>query len=80
MRTLIRWASHATTRMPHRTYPRPRRHSRAELASLKRETHAWVRDPNYNTPKLRLEAAHAAAEAALVEARRPVRLNEGQGE
>jgi hypothetical protein len=35
-------------------------------------------DPNYNTPKLRLESAHAAVEAATVEARRRVRLNEGR--
>ena len=36
----------------------------------------WLRDPNYDTLKLRLENAHAAAEAAAVEARRRVRLNE----
>jgi hypothetical protein len=48
-----------------------------ELASLKGEANAWLGDPNYNTLKLRLEAAHSAVEAAAVEARRRVRLNEG---
>ncbi len=48
-----------------------------QLASLKGEAHSWLRDPNYDTLKLRLEAAHSAAEAAAVEARRRVRLNEG---
>jgi hypothetical protein len=46
------------------------------LASLKGEANAWLRDPNYNTLKLRLESAHSALEAAAVEARRRVRLNE----
>ena len=36
------------------------------------------RYPNYNTLKLRLEAVHSAVEAAAVEARRRVRLNEGR--
>ena len=49
-----------------------------QLASLKGEARAWLRDPNYNTLKLRLEAAHSALEAAAVEARRRVRLNEGR--
>ena len=49
-----------------------------QLASLKGEAHSWLRDPNYDTLKLRLEAAHSAAEAAAVEARRRVRLNEGR--
>ena len=47
-----------------------------QLASLKGEARAWLSDPNYNTLKLRLESAHAAVEAAVVEARRRVRLNE----
>jgi hypothetical protein len=34
-----------------------------------------LRDPNYDTLKLRLENAHSAVEAA-VEAKRRVRLNE----
>jgi hypothetical protein len=45
----------------------------AQLASLKGEAHAWMRDRNYDTLKLRLEIAHSA-----VEARRGVRLNEGR--
>ena len=49
-----------------------------QLASLKGEAHAWLHDPNYNTLKLRLEAAHSAVEATAVEARRRVRLNEGR--
>jgi hypothetical protein len=48
-----------------------------QLASLKGEARAWLSDPNYNTLKLRLEMAHSAAEAAAVEARRRVKLNEG---
>jgi hypothetical protein len=37
----------------------------------------WLDDPNYAALRLRLENAHAAVEAATVEARRRVRLNEG---
>ncbi len=48
-----------------------------QLASLKGEANSWLHDPNYNTFKLRLENAHAAVEAATIEARRRVRLNEG---
>ena len=48
------------------------------IASLKGEANAYLRDPNYNTLRLRLEAAHAAVEAATIEARRRVRLNEGR--
>jgi hypothetical protein len=48
-----------------------------QLAPLKGEARAWLSDPNYNTLKLRLENAHAAVEAATIEARRRVRLNEG---
>ena len=47
-----------------------------QLASLKGEARAWLSDSNYNTLKLRLESAHSAVEAAAVEARRRVRLNE----
>jgi hypothetical protein len=50
----------------------------AQLASLKGEANAWLRDPHYNTLRLRLENAHAAVEAAAVEARRRVRLNESR--
>ncbi len=49
-----------------------------QLASLKGEANAYLSDPNYNTLKLRLEGAHSAVEAAAVEARRRVRLNEGR--
>jgi hypothetical protein len=49
-----------------------------QLASLKGEARAWLRAPNYDTLKLRLGVAHSAAEAAAVEARRRVRLNEGR--
>jgi hypothetical protein len=54
----------------------------AEIAShigqLKGDARAYLSDSNYNTLKLRLEAAHSALEAAAVEARRRVRLNEGK--
>jgi hypothetical protein len=53
----------------------------AEIASqisfLKGDANAYLEDPNYETLRLRLEIAHAAVEAATVEARRRVRLNEG---
>jgi hypothetical protein len=48
------------------------------LASLKGDAHASLHDPNYDTLKYRLENAHSAVEAAAVEARRRVRLNEGR--
>ena len=51
-----------------------------ELAALKGDAYHWLTDPEYAALRHRLEAAHAAAEAALVEARRRVRLNERQGE
>jgi len=35
-----------------------------------------LEDPNYSTLRLRLENAHAAEEAAAVEVRRRVRMNE----
>ena len=47
-----------------------------EIAALKRDATHWLTDPEYAALRHRLEAAHAAAEAALVEARRRVRLNE----
>ena len=50
----------------------------AQIASLKREANAWLSDERYDTLRLRLEIAHSAAEAAAVEARRRVRLNEGR--
>ena len=51
-----------------------------ELAALKADATHWLTDPEYATLRHRLEAAHSATEAALVEARRRVRLNEKQGE
>lgn len=42
------------------------------LASVKAHANYWLKDPNCESLRLRLEAAHAAAEAALVEARRRV--------
>ena len=71
--------------------PRPRDHTdvvqdiardlaevAAEIATFKGEANAYLSDPNYNTLRLRLEMAEAAVEAAAVEARRRVRLNEGR--
>jgi hypothetical protein len=48
-----------------------------ELNALRADANHWLTDPEYGPLRLRLEGAHAAAEAALVEARRRVRLNEG---
>jgi hypothetical protein len=45
---------------------------------LKGDANAYLSDPNYKTLKLRLEGAHSTLEAAAVEARRRVRLNEGR--
>ena len=72
------------------TDPRPRDHTDAaqdvareladvagQLAHLKGEAMNWLDDPNYEALRLRLENAHASVEAATVEARRRVRLNEG---
>jgi hypothetical protein len=49
-----------------------------ELAALKADARYWLTDPEYAVLHLRLENAHAAVEAVLIEARRRVRLNEGQ--
>ncbi len=49
----------------------------AQLASLKGEANAWLSDESYDALRYRLEDAHASVEAAAVEARRRVRLNEG---
>jgi hypothetical protein len=45
-----------------------------QLASLKGEANSWLRDPDYNTLKLRLESAHSAVEAAAL-----WRLGDGYG-
>ena len=50
----------------------------AQLASLKGEANAWLSDESYVALRHRLEDAHATVEAAAVEARRRVRLNEGR--
>jgi hypothetical protein len=50
----------------------------AQISTFNGEANAYLSDPNYNTLRLRLENAHAAVEAATVEARRQVRLNESR--
>jgi hypothetical protein len=50
----------------------------AHIGQLKGDANAYLTDPNYSTLRVRLENAHAAVEAAMVEARRRVRLNEGR--
>ena len=50
----------------------------AQISTFKGEANAYLSDPNYDAFRLRLEMAHAAVEAAAVEARRRVRLNEGR--
>jgi hypothetical protein len=50
----------------------------AQISTFKGEANAYLSDPPYNALRQRLETAHAAVEAALVEARRRVRLNEGR--
>jgi hypothetical protein len=47
-----------------------------ELAALKADAYHWLTGPEYAALRHRLEDAHAAVEAALVEARRRARLNE----
>jgi hypothetical protein len=71
--------------------PRPRDHTdavqdiardlaevAAQIATIKGEADAYLGDVNYDALRHRLEDAHAAVEAAAVEARRRVRLNEGR--
>ena len=48
-----------------------------ELSSMKEDAAHWLEGPEYGALRHRLEIVHAAAEAALVEARRRVRLDEG---
>jgi hypothetical protein len=47
-----------------------------ELAALNGDAYHWLEGPEYAALRHRLENAHTAAEAALVEARRRVRMNE----
>jgi hypothetical protein len=49
-----------------------------DLNRTKADASHWLTGPEYATLLHRLEGAHAAAEAALIEARRRVRLNEGR--
>jgi hypothetical protein len=51
-----------------------------ELAALKADARHWLTSPEYAVLHLRLENAHSAVEAALIEARRRVRLNEEQSD
>jgi hypothetical protein len=50
----------------------------SHIGHLKGDANAYLTDPNYSTLRLRLDLALAAVEAAMVEARRRVRLNEGR--
>ena len=50
----------------------------SHIGHLIGDGNAYLTDPYYNTLRLRLELAHATVEAAMVEARRRVRLNEGR--
>jgi hypothetical protein len=50
----------------------------SRISTFKGEANAYLSDPKYTTLRLRLENAHAGVEAAAVEARRRVRLNEGR--
>jgi hypothetical protein len=50
----------------------------AQIATFKGEANAYLGDPTYGALRTRLEMAHAAVEAAAVEARRRARLNEGR--
>ena len=50
----------------------------ADLNRTKADAAHWLDGPEYASLRHRLENAHAALEAALIEARRRVRLNEGQ--
>ena len=62
-----------TTRIVARDLPDVAR----ELASLNGMARS-LKGAEYATLRFRMEAAHAAVEAALIEARRRVRMNEGR--
>jgi hypothetical protein len=49
-----------------------------EVTALKGDANHELEGPEYASLKHRLEAAHAVVEAALIEARRRVRVNEGR--
>ena len=46
-----------------------------DLNRTKADANHWLEEPEYAALLHRLEGAHAAVEAALIEARRRVRLN-----
>jgi hypothetical protein len=50
-----------------------------ELAALKGDANHWLEGPENAALRHRLESAHAAVEAAPIEARRRVRLNGQRG-
>ena len=50
-----------------------------DLNRTKADATHWLKGPEYTALRLRLENAHAAVEAALVEARRRVRINDERG-
>jgi hypothetical protein len=52
----------------------------AQIAALKGEAYNWLSAPEYAALRHRLEDAHASVEAAAVEARRRVRLQERRDE
>lgn len=47
-----------------------------QLQNMKGEAANWLKAPEYDALRHRMENLHAAAEAAMVEARRRMRLNE----
>jgi len=48
----------------------------SDLNRTKADANHWLTGPEYEALRHRLEGAHAAVEAALIEARRRVRLSE----
>ena len=50
-----------------------------QLAALRADAIHWLTDPEYSPLRFRLQAAHATAKAALVEARRRARIEEERG-
>jgi hypothetical protein len=50
----------------------------SHIGQLRGEANACLPDPNYDRLKLKLESALSAVEAATMEAKRRVRLNEGR--
>jgi hypothetical protein len=78
MRTLIAWVSHEMIRTPEGHSQRPLAEIATHIGQLKGdEANAYLSDASYDRLKLRLENALSAVEAATIEARRRVRLNEG---